>query len=124
MACGDINNNGTDDLVASWNNQGIYVKYKEQNNTWIRLASPVIALAVGYLGKLGNKAAIPLNYVSDPWDIKSTIDLSSFCLGGKNFQFKQAQPGPGDFGFVPKLAPGYNSQRKTDKTVFSPKYKE
>ena len=93
------------------------------NGSWTKICSAPRAIAVGKIEEQG-KASLKFPQVQPgPGDFGFVPKLAPGHDSPRNTSETSALIGPGDAGFVPQLAPGYNSPRKTDKTYFSPKIK-
>jgi hypothetical protein len=48
IAAGDMNGDGRDDLLATWDGQGVYYR-NSMNGAWVKMASPADQVTCGYL---------------------------------------------------------------------------
>jgi hypothetical protein len=122
LAAGDLDEDGTDDLIGLWPaSGGVFVKYSDAG-TWQKLASPAGDISAGLL-RGGDWDTGGLNVMElqspegglavGPEGVREFEDLSGEAPGGWKFNYEEAQnlspfdfrigitaPGPGEPGFV------------------------
>jgi len=93
VTAGDIDGDGTDDLIGTWSS-GVWVKYSE-TGTWAKICTPLPSdidaglFRTGWgAGAISFEAPIGGVYAEGPGSIDNYVDLSSEGPGGWNFAFQ------------------------------------
>jgi len=121
ITAGDIDGDGTDDLLGIWPAQGgVWVKYSS-SGSWAKLSSTADWIGAGRMREAGSSIigvaglSGPIGgYAEGPWGLREFVDLSSEGPGGWNFIYQVERnlvpqenkesvmmkaPGPGEPGF-------------------------
>lgn len=140
-AAGDLDGDGTDDLIGIWPAQGgVWVKYSS-DGTWEKLSSTADWIAAGKMRDAGSSGSevitlsAPVGGIAEgPYTFEKYEDLSSKGPGGWNFVYEEERnlvlqeeesvmikrvSGPGELGFrcieQRNLVPSKGLRKKKEK---------
>jgi len=142
ITAGDLEGDGVDDLAGIWSGQGgVWVKYSS-NEEWTHLSSTAAWIDCGKMRSTpasltsGMDLEAPIGGMAygPPNAYEAYDDLSSFGPGGKNFRYTthknykvgsqidearqaEVQPGPGEYGFAPKMQKNLIPKEKVKKEI-------